>query len=86
MAGGTLRRHCKEAVSLEFSLELDTHCQSPGSYALHAVATVKLAKHADRRFPMFRFRRYDNRAAALNYRSYGTANHEQVNTISSFLV
>jgi len=47
---------------------------------------VKLAKHSDRRFSMFRFGRYDNKAAALDYKSDGTANHEQVNTIGSFIV
>ena len=49
----------KTSVSVEFSWYLDTHCPVPGSYALHAVAHGEVAKHADRRFSMFRFGRYE---------------------------
>ena len=35
-------RHCKEVTDVELHLELNTSCPVPGSYALEAIATVKL--------------------------------------------
>jgi transcriptional regulator with XRE-family HTH domain len=57
---GPLHRHCKDVVEVEFGrYQLDTQCALPGSYALDAIATVKSAGRPDRRFSMFRFKRYD---------------------------
>jgi hypothetical protein len=36
-----------------------TQCLIPGSYALDAVATVRTKNQTERRFSMFRFKRYD---------------------------
>jgi hypothetical protein len=46
-------------MSHEFSLQLVTQCLIPGSYALDAVATVRTRSQTERRFSMFRFKRYD---------------------------
>ncbi|HNN97912.1 MAG TPA: helix-turn-helix transcriptional regulator [Pseudomonadota bacterium] len=56
---GPLRRHCPQLDAIEFHWELETRCPVPGSYALHAVATVKSSQRADRRFCLFRFGRYE---------------------------
>lgn len=57
--GGPIWRHCKEVDEIDFHWNLETHCPVPGSYALHAVATVKSSHRADRQFSLFRFGRYD---------------------------
>lgn len=46
-------------ASIDFSWAVDTHCLVPGSYALHAVATVKAPERPQRRFSVFRFSRYE---------------------------
>lgn len=56
---GPLWRHCGAVASIELAWAVDTHCPVPGSYALHAVATVKSSARPDRRFSVFRFSRYD---------------------------
>jgi len=56
---GPIYRHCKDVVGVEFSMQLDTQCPLPGSYALDAIATVKMTGRPDKRFSMFRFKRYD---------------------------
>jgi len=40
-------------------MQLDTQCPLPGSYALDAIATVKMTGRPDKRFSMFRFKRYE---------------------------
>ena len=57
--GTPFSAHCRDYMSHEFSLQLVTQCLIPGSYALHAVATVKSALRADRQFSLFRVGRYD---------------------------
>lgn len=58
--GGPIRRYCKGMVDVKFSLELDTRCPVPGSYGLDFIATVKMSGgKPDRRFLMWRTRRYD---------------------------
>ena len=57
--GTPFSAHCRDYMSHEFSLQLVTQCLIPGSYALDAVATVRTRSHAERRFSMFRFKRYD---------------------------
>ena len=56
---GPIWHHCKEVERVDFHWRLETRCPVPGSYALHAVATVKSSRHVDRQFSLFRFGRYD---------------------------
>ena len=57
--GAPLRAHCLDCTGHDFAFELVTHTLIPGSYALDAVATVRTRSQAERRFSMFRFKRYD---------------------------
>jgi len=57
--GGPIWRHCKDAGQVDFQWRLETRCPVPGSYALHAVATVQSSRCADRSFSLFRVARYD---------------------------
>ena len=57
---GPIWRHCKEVEQVDFHWHLETRCPVPGSYALHAVATVKSSHCADRQFSLFRIGRYDS--------------------------
>jgi hypothetical protein len=50
---------------------LDLHRAVPGSYALHAMATVRTPQRADRRFSMFRFTRYEPSQLAQCLRELG---------------
>ena len=56
---GPIWRHCKQVEQVDFHWRLETRCPVPGSYALHALATVKSSRCADRQFSLFRFGRYD---------------------------
>ncbi len=56
---GPIYRHCKDVVGVDLAMELDSQCPMPGSYALDVIATVKTAGRAEKRFSMFRFKRYD---------------------------
>jgi len=62
--GGPIWRHCKEVERVDFHWCLETRCPVPGSYALHAVATVKSSRHVDHQFSLFRFGRYDPKRLA----------------------
>jgi len=57
--GGPIWRHCKDVEQVDFHWRLETRCPVPGSYALHAVATVQSSRCADRLFSLFRVARYD---------------------------
>ena len=57
--GGPIWRHCNDVERVDFHWHLETRCPVPGSYALHAVATVNSSRSADRQFSLFRFGRYD---------------------------
>jgi len=57
--GGPIWRHCKDVERVDFHWHLETRCPVPGSYALHAVATVRSSRAADRQFSLFRVARYD---------------------------
>jgi len=57
--GAPLRAHCHDHLSHEFSLQTVNHCLIPGSYQMDAIATVRTRSHAERRFSMLRFKRYD---------------------------
>ncbi len=54
-----LLRHCPQAEQVAFHWELETHAPVPGSYVLHAVATVQSSQRADRSFSVFRIGRYE---------------------------
>jgi len=56
---GPLWRHCPQVEQVDFHWDLETHGPVPGSYALHAVATVKSSQRADRPFSLFHMGRYD---------------------------
>ena len=56
---GPLWRHCPQVDRVDFHWDLETQCPVPGSYALHAVATVQSSQRADRQFFLFRMGRYD---------------------------
>jgi len=57
--GGPIWRHCKDVERVDFHWHLETRCPVPGSYALHAVATVQSSRCAARSFSLFRVARYD---------------------------
>ena len=54
-----LWRHCPQAERINFHWELETRRPIPGSYALHAIATVIASQRAERRFSVFQIARYD---------------------------
>ncbi len=56
---GPLWRYCPHVERVDFHWDLETHCPVPGSYALHAIATVQSSQRADRRFSLFRLGRYN---------------------------
>ena len=57
--GHPLRLHCPQAEQIHLHWELETRRPVPGSYALHAIATVTASQRAERRFSVFRIARYD---------------------------
>ena len=57
--GPPLWRHCPQAERIDFHWELETRRPIPGSYSMHAVATVTANQRAERRFSVFRTARYD---------------------------
>ena len=69
--GAPLRAHCHDHLSHEFSLQLVTHCLIPGSYQMDAIATVRTRSHTERRFSMFRFKRYDEALLAESLSRFG---------------
>ena len=69
--GAPLRAHCFDYVGHEFAFQLVNHCLIPGSYALDAVATVRTRSQAERRFSMFRFKRYDEALLAESLARFG---------------
>ena len=69
--GGPLRTHCHDYLSHEFQLRLDAQCPIPGSYALDAIATVRTRSQSERRFSMFRFKRYDEHQLAESLARFG---------------
>ena len=58
--GHSLWLHCPQAERIEFHWELEHRRPVPGSYALHAIATVTASQRAQRRFSMFHLARYDS--------------------------
>ena len=69
--GAPLRAHCHDHLSHEFSLQLVNQCLMPGSYSLDVVATVRTRSQAERRFSMFRFKRYDEALLAESLARFG---------------
>lgn len=66
-----LRMHCLDLLSYEFRMNLETGCPVPGSYALDAVATVRSRSQPERRFSMFRFKRYDEEKLRQSLARFG---------------
>lgn len=64
-------RHCKEVTDVELHLELCTACPVPGSYALEAIATVKLSGRRQKVFSMHRWRKYDPAQLSACLKSLG---------------
>jgi len=56
---GPIRRHCPGASAIEFETKLQNRCLVPGAYELQAVARVRMSDGGERRFTVFRNRRYD---------------------------
>lgn len=55
-----LKAHIQDYISSRFDLELsDTQCAIPGSYMLDNIAIVKTRGKPEKRFSMFRHKRYD---------------------------
>ncbi len=58
--GGPIRRYCQGAEDVDIRWELAPSGGVPGSYGFDAIARVKMRDgRPDRRFLMFRIRRYD---------------------------
>ena len=72
--GGPLRRYCRGIADVQFQLELDTRCPVAGSYGLDFIATVQMHSGPERRFLMWKTRRYDPQklAAALDTVGWST--------------
>jgi transcriptional regulator with XRE-family HTH domain len=68
---GPLLRHCPQAEQVQFNWQLEMYTPVPGSYALHAVATVQSSQRADRAFSVFRVGRYDAEPLAQCMESLG---------------
>ena len=69
--GAPFRAHCLNYLSHEFALQLVNHSLIPGSYQMDAIATVRTRSQADRRFSMFRFKRYDEALLAESLARFG---------------
>lgn len=74
-----LRMHCPDLISYKFSLELETQSPIPGSYMLDVFATVRSKSQPERRFSVFRHKRYDEE---LLRRALSRFGWECVTTIS----
>ena len=61
---GPFDRYCDGATDVQFELALDTQCPVPGSYSLDTLAKVTVGGRRDRRFSVFRFKRYDAKRLA----------------------
>ncbi len=57
---GPLLRYCRGALDIDFSCSLDLACQVPGGYTIDTPAKVKLNGGREKRFSIFRFKRYDS--------------------------
>lgn len=68
---GPLLRHCPQAEQVQFNWQLEMYTPVPGSYALHAVATVQSSQRADRAFSVFRVGRYEAEPLAQCMESLG---------------
>ncbi len=57
---GPIRRYAKDVQQVEFAPVLDTtSCPVPGSYSVEIVATVRFTGGEERKFSIFRVRRYE---------------------------
>ena len=69
--GAPIRMHCQDLISYEFNMRLDTEYPVIGSYAVDAVATVRTKNQPERRFSMFRFKRYDEEKLTQSFARFG---------------
>lgn len=69
--GGLLLRYCRGAQEVEFTCKLDRDCQIAGCYTVDALATVRLKEGREKRFSVFRFKRYDPQRLAAMLRHLG---------------
>lgn len=56
---GPLERHCHGLASINLRIDLTTHCPVPGSYELNNICHVKMRDGLERRYMVFRVKRYD---------------------------
>lgn len=61
---GPFDRYCDGVTDVKFEFELDNHCPVPGSYSLDTLATVTVGGRRNRRFSVFRFKRYEAKRLA----------------------
>ena len=77
--GGIIRRNCHGADEIKFRWELTPHGGVPGSYGFDAIATVKMrSSEPDRRFLMFRGRRYDPKLLSTSLSEVGWNTIERI--------
>jgi len=69
--GGPLMRYCRGIQEIEFQCKLDLACQIPGCYTVDTLATVKLKGGREKRFSVFRFKRYQPQRLADMLRHLG---------------
>ncbi len=70
--GGPLRRYVADVLDVELEPVLDIHSNVvPGAYTIDTVATVKLKGGREKRFSIFRFKRYDPQRLADMLRHLG---------------
>jgi transcriptional regulator with XRE-family HTH domain len=67
----SIRIHCRDLLSFEFHTSLDTECPLAGSYAVDIVASVRTRSQPERRFSMFRFKRYDEEKLSQSLARFG---------------
>ncbi len=56
---GPLERHCQGMLTANLHVELTVHCPVPGSYELNNVCRVKMRDGSEKRFMLWRVKRYD---------------------------
>lgn len=66
-----LRMHCPDLVSYSFSWELEMHCPIPGSYMLDSIARVQTKTQPEKRFSVFRSKRYDEELLRRSFARFG---------------
>ena len=68
---GPIWRYSKEVRNVNLAYQLDTTSQFPGAYTIDTLAKVQLNTGEERRFSVFRFRRYDAQRFAEHLHQLG---------------